>query len=198
MYFKVCYSTALQRCTSTHGKLQTALAARQVLLEGPACNTCLVHLRHSARSFAACQPAQHNGMRCHLSCSRWPGVLCSATAQQLELLLSQDASSSSFSNTEQRDVVGLFLTAAGLSGTLPPVFSQLPNLRVVLLGHNPRLSGTWPASVYLEHLRHLEVQVGSWPGLRSHACILQAESAATNTFMPTHALTAPLASVPSC
>eukprot|EP00879_Flechtneria_rotunda_P021599 GHRR01022766.1.p1 GENE.GHRR01022766.1~~GHRR01022766.1.p1 ORF type:complete len:422 (+),score=112.17 GHRR01022766.1:186-1451(+) len=93
--------------------------------------------------------------------------MCCKTALQLSQILSDftphAASYTPLSATDQqcvndRDVLGLFLSGAGLSGTLPKQMSALTGLQILLLGQNPGLAGVWPASLEPLGLQVLDVQ----------------------------------------
>lgn len=105
-------------------------------------------------------------------CCRWPGVLCCKTAQHVHDLLADllpyAGGHGNLSCARDTDVAGLFLSAAGLTGSLPIVLGELPGLRTLILGHNPGLHGAWPRSLQLPQLLFLDVQVRQWPANLHH------------------------------
>lgn len=114
-----------------------------------------MHSPHCAWCFA------HSPAFLICACS-WPGILCCSTAQQLQHLLADlqpDGGAGTVSCENDADVLGLFLSEAGLQGMLPDEILQLSGLRMLMLGCNPGLTGSWPASLQLPQLQILDVQV---------------------------------------
>jgi hypothetical protein len=81
----------------------------------------------------------------------WRGVACCAAASAL---LPRPCSA-------PREVVAVNLTGAGLTGALPASLEAplADSLQLLLLSHNPRLSGRWPAGLVLPHAVEVDVRV---------------------------------------
>lgn len=94
-------------------------------------------------------------------CCSWPGVLCCATADKLEQLLPSPHAPRINSSIPPHAVIGLFMSATGMAGSLPVELVQLPHLEILLMADNPQLSGAWPAGLVLPRLQRLDVRVGS-------------------------------------
>lgn len=94
--------------------------------------------------------------------------MCCGTAQQLLLVLADlrpGVGPDTITCQDEADVLALFLSEAGLQGTLPGELQHLTALQVLLLGSNPGLTGSWPVTWQPTQLHLVNVQVcQSYPG----------------------------------
>jgi hypothetical protein len=90
-------------------------------------------------------------------------MCCSAAAALQDILIGLSPTGSIGSGAascfHERAVLALFLSGAGLQGTLPKALAALTALEVLHLGFNPRLTGTWSQDLVLPRLKVLRVEV---------------------------------------